>query len=88
MFLSNLYISFHPSADVLTPGRRRNVKSYARGRRHALPITQLLSKMPPRDFSRYLRYHICDHNYSMSITLAEMSLSVLKNFHKILISYK
>ena len=36
-----LNISFPPTADLLAPGRRRNDKSYARGRRQAQPITLL-----------------------------------------------
>ena len=34
------YISVPPAADLLTPGRRRYVKSYTRRRRHAYPIIQ------------------------------------------------
>ena len=34
-YLNFLYISLPPSVNFLTPGRRRNIKSYHRGRRHA-----------------------------------------------------
>ena len=37
--LFSYYIPLPPSVNFLTPGRRRYVKSYNRGRRHGQPVT-------------------------------------------------